>query len=103
MIPPRDRQNLHAPPNPPRRRRAWDAGRKVSRLVRAFTVRSQRQTTRAAATRDSSSIGRKKYHSWVIKRISALIAGPSAVGDGLPNRLAKPGRRFKKGLGKVEW
>src|SRR5687768_8024695 len=101
MIPPWERQNLRALSTPSRWSRSWNSGRKLSRLVRAFMLRSHRQTTRAAATRESSSIGRKKYHSWVIKRISALIAWPSAVGDGLPNRLAKPGRRFKKGLGKV--
>ena len=45
--------------------------------VLAFMLSSQRQTTRAAAIKESMSMGRKKYHSSVMNLISAFIDGSS--------------------------
>src|SRR4051812_13328984 len=84
MTPLWDRQYLSALSTPSRWSLSWKTGRKSSRLVRAFRLRSHRHTTRAAATRDMSSMGKKKYHSLVMNLISAVIGRPSAVGVGLP-------------------
>ena len=48
-------------------------------FVRAFKLRSNRQTTRAAATSDMSDIGRKKYHSSVTNLDQRFMRGFRSV------------------------
>src|SRR5262245_42773533 len=74
MRPFSERQYFKAPSTPSRCSLSWNVGKKPSRFVRALTLSNHRHTTKAAATSERASIGRKKYHSSVMNLISAFIA-----------------------------